>query len=400
MERPKIENAPGLIWRKLTTGWQARWQARHDLVKRGFVPASIHLWSGTELTDADRLAISDRCQGLQSEMLVWGRGGLPLSATYDGSLKSLAHCYLTDPDSSYRKTRYRTKGFYSYLCGRITDQHGDVLVAEINMRQVLRWHGEWGADGKVAMGHGMVGMLRGILTYGSTILDCEECRKVRALLHDMRFAMPKPRTERLTAEQAVAIRAKAREMGYYSIALAQALQFELMLRQKDVIGEWVPQSEPGHSETTYRHLKWLRGVRWSEIDADLVLRHTTSKRGKDIEVDLNLAPMVMEELGRLDIMPKFGPVIVSETTMRPYVTQEFQRLWRIVANEAGIPRSVRNMDSRAGAISEATDAGADLEHVRHAATHSDIGMTQRYSRSSKDKVRGVMEKRVKHRNEQ
>jgi site-specific recombinase XerD len=55
------------------------------------------------------------------------------------------------------------------------------------------------------------------------------------------------------------------------------------------------------------------------------------------------------------------------------------------------------MDSRAGAISEATDAGADLEHVRHAATHSDIAMTQRYSRGSEDKIAGVQRLRAEHR---
>jgi hypothetical protein len=34
-------------------------------------------------------------------------------------------------------------------------------------------------------------------------------------------------------------------MGWHSIALAQAIQFDCALRQKDVIGEWVPESEPG-----------------------------------------------------------------------------------------------------------------------------------------------------------
>ena len=55
------------------------------------------------------------------------------------------------------------------------------------------------------------------------------------------------------------------------------------------------------------------------------------------------------------------------------------------------------MDSRAGAISEATDAGADLEHIRQAATHSDIAMTQRYSRGDADKTKSVLLKRVEHR---
>jgi hypothetical protein len=81
----------------------------------------------------------------------------------------------------------------------------------------------------------------------------------------------------------------------------------------------------------------------------------------------------------------------------PWRNPEYRRLWRKLANDCGVPKSVRNMDSRAGAISEATDAGAELEHVRHAATHSDIAMTQRYSRGSQDKVAKVMKLRAEQR---
>jgi integrase len=173
-----------------------------------------------------------------------------------------------------------------------------------------------------------------------------------------------------------------------------------MLRQKDVIGEWVPVSEPGISGTVGPLGKWIMGLRWEEIDQNMILRHTTSKRGKDIQVDLKLARMVIEELGtsNRDDLPASGPVIISETKGYPYTATHFRRAWRKIADDAGVPKSVRNMDSRAGAISEATDAGADLEHVRHAATHSDIGMTQRYSRGSVDKVAGVMQLRADHRN--
>jgi site-specific recombinase XerD len=55
------------------------------------------------------------------------------------------------------------------------------------------------------------------------------------------------------------------------------------------------------------------------------------------------------------------------------------------------------MDSRAGAITEATEAGADLEHIKQAATHSDISMTQRYSRGAEEKTAGVMRQRAEYR---
>ena len=28
--KPKVDNAPGLTWRELQTGWEARWQARSE----------------------------------------------------------------------------------------------------------------------------------------------------------------------------------------------------------------------------------------------------------------------------------------------------------------------------------------------------------------------------------
>lgn len=160
----------------------------------------------------------------------------------------------------------------------------------------------------------------------------------------------------------------------------------------------MPQSEDGVSDVLYGNDKWLRGLRWSEIDQNLILRHTTSKRQKDIEANLNLAPMVLEELSTLSPLPQTEPVVVCEITGVPWTAYEFRRQWRKVADAAGIPRSIKNMDSRAGAISEATDAGAELEHIRHAATHGDIAMTQRYSRGGAEKTANVMRIRAEHRN--
>jgi hypothetical protein len=54
-------------------------------------------------------------------------------------------------------------------------------------------------------------------------------------------------------------------------------------------------------------------------------------------------------------------------------------------------------DGRAGAISEATAAGAELEHVKHAATHSNICTTQRYSRQGEEKIANVQQLRVEGR---
>lgn len=396
MSPPKIADAPGLTWRARKNGWEARWRPRTDLVKRGYPSSPERLWIGHDPTEAQRAWISDRCRRLQNEMLVWARGGLP-DAPFDGTLHALICAYQTDRDSTFHKLRHTSRQHYVRLLSRLDREHGQERLEDMKARLVLRWHEQWSTNGRVSMAHYMVTMLRTVLNFGAALLEDKECERLSGTLHKMKFGQGKPRGERITAEQVVAIRAKAHELGLHSMALAQAFQFDLMLRQKDVIGEWVPVKEPGTSDILDLGQKWLRGLRWSEIDGDLILRHTTSKRLKDLEVDLKLAPMVMEELQRFAGIPVAGPVVICETTALPYRTAHWRHLWRKVAAEAGIPTAVRNMDSRAGAISEATDAGADLEAVRHAATHSDIAMTQRYSRGATEKTANVMRLRADHR---
>lgn len=45
-----------------------------------------------------------------------------------------------------------------------------------------------------------------------------------------------------------------------------------------------------------------------------------------------------------------------------------------------IPANVWNRDSWAGGITEGSDSGADIEHLRHHANHSSIATTGRYNR--------------------
>ena len=74
-----------------------------------------------------------------------------------------------------------------------------------------------------------------------------------------------------------------------------------------------------------------------------------------------------------------------------------QKNWRTVARAAGIPDDVLNRDSRAGGVTEGSDAGADLEHLRHHASHSSSATTARYSRKTLTKTRAVARLRVAHR---
>lgn len=414
---PTIENAPGLVWKPRLAGWEARWQARTDLVRRGYLPKSARLWKGREPTELEKEFIRSRCQAMQDEMLTWGRGGHVIAETaFTGTVRSLINCYETDPDSGFQKIRYKTRETYMWLMRRIMRDCGDMSLEDLKARDFLRLYESWikpekeGGAQKIALGHSLIGMFRTMASFGATILESQECERIANMFSRMKFKMSKPRREQITAEQAVAVRAMLHTMGLPSMALAQAIQFDCTFRQKDAIGEWVPISEPGVSDVIAGNEKWLRGVRWEEIDKNFTLTHVTSKKQKEVVLDLRLAPMVLDELhhfanmpaGALlnrDMFPAAGPVVVSEITMIPWTNYEFRRQWRKAAEACGIPKEVFNMDSRAGAITEALVAtGGDLDSVRISATHSNSATTIGYSRGDAGRIADVMTKRGAHRN--
>ncbi len=304
------------------------------------------------------------------------------SSGFDGRVKSLADLYFAD--QSFLGNRYKTRKTYGALVKYIIDDCGDENIAHWKMQDVQRQYDSWVKKRSKSMARALIVMLRTLIYFGATVLHDSECERLSVILHRMRFPIIKSRTERLSVVQANTIRAEAHKMDRASIALAQAFQFDCKLRQVDVIGEWVPESEPQQSYVKDAGSKWLRGLRWEEIDDNLILTHMTSKSQAETAIDLKKqAPMVIEELrlkfGTLarDKMPATGPIIVNETTDWPWQTFEFRRYWRKAADKAGVPRSVRNADSSSGATREDAKARAaaagekdiDLLEVKSATSH-------------------------------
>jgi hypothetical protein len=267
----------------------------------------------------------------------------------DGSLADLIGLYRTDPRSPYHDLGYNTRTNYNNYCRRIERDHGSLIVRQIRDETLITWHEDWSSSGPQAVYSIMV-MLRTVFVFGGNIIGDRHCQRLATAVYAMRVRAPKTKRGHITREQVIAVREAAHQRGVHSIALAQALQFECELTQKQVIGEWVPRSEPGLSDVFRGQQKWMPGICWSDIDQDHVL--TVGELGA---VDLKQAPMVMEELSRIGYpLPQSGPIIVHEGTGRPYVSNFYRRVWRAAANAAGIPKSVKNMDSaqRAGTAPE------------------------------------------------
>jgi hypothetical protein len=247
---------------------------------------------------------------------------------------------------SYSALRDSVRKSYDYFLERLIK---DIPAAldELDKDAITRFYEMWREGNRISLSHSMATKLRMLFKFGAGTLNDPNCQRLYGIMNSMHFELPGPRAEFLNLEQVNNIRASAHQLGYPLIALAQAIQFELMLSQKDLIGEWIPVTdEQWSSDLIVGDVKWVHGMRWEEIDSDLVLHHVTSFRQQELHVDLKHHKMVMEELKKLGPLPKDGPMIVHHRTKIPYTGSDFRRFWRKVADHAGVPKEVKNSDSK------------------------------------------------------
>jgi hypothetical protein len=240
---------------------------------------------------------------------------------------------------------------------------GEDRLADWNADIVQKHYNEnWAAGGKLSMGHDIVAKLRLLCTFGSTVLHDNACTLLSAVLGNMRFPVAKgDGSPRLTREQARALRITAREhFGWDSIALAIALLFEVpKLRQADVLGEWVPLSDPAKSEIMKGSEKWIRGLRWSDLDENMILHRTLTTGPRDqreAQFRLSRSQMTMEEINRIPAAKRNGPMVICEFSNLPWSTNEFRRKLKIVAAKAGVSLRSQSKESAGDVELEAEEA--------------------------------------------
>jgi hypothetical protein len=276
------------------------------------------------------------------------------SAEQDSSnenVSSLIAQYRTHEGSPYKSIRHSSRRNYEIHLRRIDRDAGSDLIKNLDAERIKGLYESWAEGGHLAIARALIVMLRGLASFGAKVLKNRDCRELQITMSELQFEGVKPRTEQLTSDQVMAIISKAHEMKLPAVALAQALQFDCGLPQIDVIGQWVPETEPGDSKITRPGEKWLRGLLWSEIDKDYILRHPMSRDGKIFEFNLANAPTVMTELRRRILeegpLPESGAVIIRKKRRLPYDGDAYREDWRKVANAAKIPKSFRSTDGKA-----------------------------------------------------
>jgi hypothetical protein len=287
---------------------------------------------------------------------------------------------------------------------------GNRQVSAIDGRDIRRWFAAWsqpdrdGGKRKIAAARMAITVLKTALKFGKAC-RMRGCADLKSILDDMEFEGLKPRTSAPTAAQVIAARSAAHRLGHPLAALAYAIQFEATLRQWDVIGEWIPLDDKRASAVLDGKQKWI-GPSWSMIDSGMVLRVTPTKTEQtsaaSIEVDLSECPMVVEELSKIPVENRLGPLIVNPSTSLPYRQWYFRDLWRKCARLSGIPDTFWNRDLRARGNTEGQRAGAPLDDRKKLMGHTAEGhrasVRPRQTRSGTTRSHTVAHRRTSNRN--
>ncbi|WP_345822397.1 integrase [Methylobacterium fujisawaense] len=401
---PSELSFPGLKRRARKSGPHAAyWVARADLVRTGYQPETVRIPYDLDDPDQQMLA-SALCMKLQAEMLEWASGRRRDPNRFDGTLLSLSKKYQTDEASPFNTNmKHNTRRTDLSMLRLIERTVGARQLAQLGNDDFRRWYNEAkkpkapGGPERVRRGYGLIKKLRELFSFG-IMAGLPQCKRLHEILSHARFAQPARRRITLKLEHVEAFIPVALEQGRLSLALCTAIQFEAVLRQRDVIGEWMPipdGEEP--SGIVINERRWQNGLTWADLAGDMVVRKVTTKTGAIVAHDFKLYALVIRLLDMVPAAKRVGPLIINEHTGKPYAEWVFTREWRAVARAAGIPDEVRNMDARAGGITEADDAGADFDSIKSTAAHANASTTQRYMRGAVGKARNVAVLRAAHR---
>ena len=394
--------APGLPWNTRKSGERVPyWRARADLIKRGYQPKTVRLHYDVS-SPLEMEALASRCHRLQSEMLAWAhRGDARPIPVYDGKLATLIQMYQTDEESPYHELHPNSQKTYSKILRLLLTKVPDAYVDQLTGADVKRWFRRMsGESGKVGYAALTISILKAVVSYG-TSKGMDDCAKLRGQMTATRFKSAPARSERLTYAQVAAFRDAARRLNRPSAALWLTLQYELGLRRRDVIGEWVDDRLGASDGIRHGRRLWRDGLTWAHIDASGILRKMVSKTAKTsarmAEHRIADYPDLIAELERIPVECRVGPLVINERTGLPYNPEQARYNFRLIARAAGIPDNVWNMDARAGAVTEAYESGATTEGAMAMAAHTQVSTSLRYNRQTLEQTSRVAKLRIGNR---
>lgn len=347
--------------------------------------------------------IEELCALYAARFDAWRTKGDKPRFIYDGTIGSLCDAFERHPQSPIHEVKTSTAESYVDSLKVLRATVAARAVRAVAPIDVKGWYAKWRAPKRieapgqpprfgperVKRAHDAVATLRMILRFGKA-LGHAECGDLAEGLSMIQFERSARRESAMTVEHARAFIAQALkrgdDRGLY-MAIGVACQFETILRQIDVIGEW--RIENGREV-------WSGSFTWENLPGGW-LRLRTSKTGAWLAHDLTRLELLWPLMQQVPQSARVGAVVKGEGGL-PIRTRSYRKWFREIADLAGVPRGVWNMDARAGGVTEALDLGADLTDVSRAATHTKEIMTRRYDRETEAAAARVAEVRKQGRN--
>lgn len=376
--------------------WRAKRALKGDDRVKDYPDQSVNL---SHLSEEKR---NERCKTLTADLRNWLSCKGRKKKGFDGTIASLSRIYEEHKESPFQTVKYGTQRSYLNEAKLLVSAVGQRRIDKVTGADVLRWHkqaakpAKQGGARRLRRAQGLVRHLRRIVSFGK-VLRLRGCSEFKDILSELRFEGPKPRKEAPELQDVIAIIAEAHKQNRPSIALAQAIMFELTMRQSDVIGQWEPTKTKGGIIASGQ--RWSDGLLWQDI-RDGILEKETSKTGAIGRWAVAEYPLLVQEIDKVPLEQRTGPIIIDENAGRPYFHRHFARVFREIAQAAGVSDNIWSRDFRAGGITEALDAGANIEHARQHATHTDVKMTGRYNRGSANQTAEVARVRTAFRKTQ
>jgi hypothetical protein len=227
--------------------------------------------------DADEAELSTLCHEHTARLHQWIERivaedpGDGTRTRYDGTVLTACRLYQEHPLSPFRSVKGNTRRYYAAQLGIIERSVGRRrLIRRVTVLDVKRWYDEWRKPApppedatpeqkaawsrpeRVDRAHDCVSVFRTVLHFCAALRHAE-CKELAAELKLVKFEKGGAREQEMTFAMASAFVRKALEMAAKGLipaergpmmAIGVAAQFETMLRQKDVIGEWRRMTRP------------------------------------------------------------------------------------------------------------------------------------------------------------
>jgi hypothetical protein len=399
-------------------------QVRRDTM--GFPDRTIQLPADADDATIERLCIEHTAR-LQGWVAARQREETEEVATpttptrYDGTVLAASRIYQEHAHSPFQGVKANTRRTYLVSLQLLEQTVGARLIRNVTTVDVKRWYAELRKPAtpesreRIDRAHDAISIFKTVLAF-HTSLRRAECKLLLEELERVRFEKGGTREEEMTSAHCGAFIRKAIELGQggilplaraRSMAIGVAAQFELALRQKDVIGEHAKNEADlsraqrrGATAITWSNGDvWVGTFTWENVPAwRWRMKTSKSKYRQAVDFDLSIYGLLHPLLAAVPLEERRGAIITGESGL-PVRERTYRKTFRAIARAAGIPDAVWSMDSRAGAATEAEEAGVPIAAIAELLTHTreGEGTTPRYVRRRSKQIADIAEARARSR---